>query len=218
MKIVPPPYACTTIEEDARHRRILRYATEAFLSNGYAGTSVENIAIDASVSKLTIYRTFTDKLGLATAVMLELSNSLERDCRTAIDMEASPEECLTSLALTYIRWMNRGVGRTHNFEFLRLLMEMCGSHPEVARAWIDSNRNVIAKPLTKYISKRIEAGDMWGEDPYLIAVQFMGSIYHPSQSIVAVNAFNDDIELTRRKVRLFLAGCAGDARKSPIKA
>jgi len=46
----------------ARKRRaILEAATEAFLRNGFRGTSMDEIAATAGVSKQTVYKQFTDK-------------------------------------------------------------------------------------------------------------------------------------------------------------
>jgi TetR/AcrR family transcriptional repressor of mexJK operon len=54
-----------------KRRAITDAATRVFLRNGYAGTSVDEIAALAGVSKQTVYKHFDDKEGLFTAVLLE---------------------------------------------------------------------------------------------------------------------------------------------------
>src|SRR5215204_90789 len=55
----------------ARKRRgILEAATTVFLRNGYLGTSMDEIAALAGVSKQTIYKHFTDKEQLFSAIIL----------------------------------------------------------------------------------------------------------------------------------------------------
>lgn len=196
-----------------RYRRILRHATQAFLTHGYAGTAVEDIAIDANVSKVTIYRLFVDKLGLATDVLHDLSSSLEMHCRHAIDMAAPAEECLVHFGVTYVKWMIKNIGTTHHYAVSRLLMEMSTSHPDFAHSWVESHTRVIVLPLSQYIQKRIELGELSGEeDSFFMAAQFLGNLIH-TPGIIVLNhnlaiAYNvDDIAaLVKRKVRLFLRG------------
>ena len=49
---------------DRKRRAILEAATARFLRNGYLGTSMDEIAADASVSKQTVYKHFDDKQSL----------------------------------------------------------------------------------------------------------------------------------------------------------
>src|SRR5580704_9434914 len=46
---------------DRKRRVILEAATARFLRSGYAGTSMDEIAADAAVSKQTVYKHFDDK-------------------------------------------------------------------------------------------------------------------------------------------------------------
>ena len=204
---VEPKVHSTSLEFDWRQHQIIRCAVEAFLSKGYAAANVEDIANKANVGKPTIYRLFNDKYGLATYALQYLANDLERACRSAIDMDADPEECLVKLGITYIRWMKESIGKTHNYAVIRLLTEMSGPFPEFTKIWREAGSRATAIPLSEYIKARIESGEMVGDDPFFIACQFMGSVYHTSQSVVSENEFNSDIDLTRKKVQLFLGGC-----------
>src|SRR5829696_4623111 len=53
-----------------KRRAILDAATTVFLRNGYLGTSMDEIAALAGVSKQTIYKHFTDKEQLFSAIIL----------------------------------------------------------------------------------------------------------------------------------------------------
>jgi AcrR family transcriptional regulator len=56
----------------ARKRRaIVEAATALFLRHGYLGTSMDQIALFAAVSKPTVYKFFPDKEQLLTAIVLE---------------------------------------------------------------------------------------------------------------------------------------------------
>jgi AcrR family transcriptional regulator len=196
---------------DYRYHRIIQCATEAFLANGYAGTSVEDIAIMASVSKPTIYKMIGDKYDLAKAVLLELASSFENDCRRAIDLDATLETCLLKFAMAYISWMNWQVGKTNNYGCVRLLVEMSSQHPEIPEMWVDLSRKGVSGVLSEYIKKRIELGDFMEEDPLFIAAQFIRTIYYASESIMAKDLYVTDISQTRRKIRMFLRGATSRA-------
>lgn len=199
---------------DRRYRRIVRCATEAFLSNGYAGTSVEDVAIEASVSKPTIYKMVGDKYELAKLVLENLANSLGNECRNAIDPDLSLEECLFKFAMTYINWMNGRVGKTNNYGCLRLILEMSSQHPEVASTWVELSRQSVSGSLCEYISGRMVLGEFVDEEPLFIASQFIRTVYYSAESIMAKDLYITDVEQTRRKIRMFLNGATSEAYRS----
>ena len=58
-----------TRRRPASARAILDAATAVFLRNGYLGTSMDEIAALARVSKQTVYKHFADKESLFTAIV-----------------------------------------------------------------------------------------------------------------------------------------------------
>lgn len=54
---------------DAKRAAMLRSALGAFTSHGYVGTSTDELAAAASVSKQTLYKAFGDKQGVFTALI-----------------------------------------------------------------------------------------------------------------------------------------------------
>ena len=61
-----PPRPAEDLPRSVRKRRtILEAATTLFLRNGYLGTSMDEIAALARVSKQTVYKHFADKKGLS---------------------------------------------------------------------------------------------------------------------------------------------------------
>ena len=59
-------------DRSARKRRVVvEAATTLFLRHGYLGTSMDQIAAFAAVSKPTVYKFFPDKEQLFTAIVLE---------------------------------------------------------------------------------------------------------------------------------------------------
>jgi len=56
-------------EREARHNALLDAAVRLFAARGYASTTIDAVAVEAGVSKRTIYAHFTDKAGLFAAAI-----------------------------------------------------------------------------------------------------------------------------------------------------
>ena len=61
---------------DRRHREIREAAIGIFLANGYEGTTMEEIAVRAGVSKQTVYKHFTDKQHLFADIVLSTTDDM----------------------------------------------------------------------------------------------------------------------------------------------
>lgn len=203
-----------SFSSDRRYHRIVRCATEAFLLNGYAGTSVEDIAIHASVSKPTIYKMVGDKYELAKLVLELLADSLEIECRRALDLEATLEDSLLKFAMAYIDWMNGRVGKANNYGCLRLLVEMSTQHPDIPEMWVDLSKKGVSGALAEYIKERMRFGEFIDEDSLFIASQFIRTVYYTGEAIMAKKLYVTDVEQTRRKIRLFLRGATSEAYRA----
>src|SRR6202158_3615944 len=73
----PPPAPADVAEEHRyprQHKAILEAARTVFLRNGYLGTSMDEIAALAAVSKQTVYKHFADKQRLFSEVVTSTVN------------------------------------------------------------------------------------------------------------------------------------------------
>ncbi|RYG61441.1 MAG: TetR/AcrR family transcriptional regulator [Alphaproteobacteria bacterium] len=77
--------------------QIITAADKLFMQHGVAGTTMEHIARDADVSKLTLYRRYPDKNTLFTAVISEKCRRYVPDSLFETTPERSPEAMLTNL-------------------------------------------------------------------------------------------------------------------------
>jgi TetR/AcrR family transcriptional repressor of mexJK operon len=140
-----------------KRRAVVEAATDLFLQHGYAGTSMDQIAVAAGVSKPTVYKFFADKEQLLAAIVLGTldragapfltaltrlaqTSRLERDVASAY-YERAPEQTLRALAGCFGKLAARGLLRIENpdtaaahFAFLVLGRALdkslfCGDHP-----------------------------------------------------------------------------------------
>jgi TetR/AcrR family transcriptional regulator, mexJK operon transcriptional repressor len=121
----------------ARKRLTILSAGRAlFLTNGYQGTSVDQIAASAEVSKQTVYKHFGDKQELLLAIV---NNALESTVApfleriNALADTADLEADLTALAADYLR----AVLQEPVVQLRRLVVGEANRVPELAQLYYD---------------------------------------------------------------------------------
>jgi AcrR family transcriptional regulator len=67
--VIAPPGLGTRLRRTARREQILAAATRAFARNGFAATSLDDVATEARISKVLLYRHFVSKADLYLAVL-----------------------------------------------------------------------------------------------------------------------------------------------------
>lgn len=126
-----------TLGRSARKRAtVLSAGRDLFLSNGYQGTSVDQIAAAAEVSKQTVYKHFGDKHELLLAIV---DNALESSVTPFLDRIAGMadtndlETDLTALAGDYLR----AVLQEPVVQLRRLVVGEANRFPELARLYYE---------------------------------------------------------------------------------
>ncbi len=114
----------------ARAASILQAASRTFARGGYAATSMEDIAAEAGVSKLMLYRHFNSKHELYEAVLEEVRSRLDSvEHRPASLDGLTPAEGVREATATLLATM--GVAREVPDAY-RLLYEHAAHEPEFA--------------------------------------------------------------------------------------
>lgn len=88
-----------------RHERqasILRAAATAFARGGFAGTSMDDVACEAGVSRIIVYRHFASKEELYRAVLDRVSDRLREEFLAGV-LAADPQGFTTRALLTVAR-------------------------------------------------------------------------------------------------------------------
>jgi AcrR family transcriptional regulator len=114
----------------ARAASILQAASRTFARGGYAGTSMDDIAAEAGVSKLMLYRHFNSKHELYEAVLEEVRSRLEAiEHRPGSLADLTPEEGVREATAT-LRATIRAAREVP--DAYRLLYEHAAHEPEFA--------------------------------------------------------------------------------------
>ena len=154
-----------------KRHAILEAATTLFLRNGYRGTSMDEIAALARVSKQTVYKHFADKESLFSAIVA-----------TAVDAAGNPVlEELTALAdsddlAADLRAFARGqLGRVMQprlMQLRRLVIGEANRFPDLGRAFYErgAGRSIegLAAAFERLTARRLLRAD----DPELAAAHF----------------------------------------------
>src|SRR5437763_6140396 len=156
----------------ARKRRaIFDAATTVFLSNGYLGTSMDEIATLARVSKQTVYKHFTDKERLfseiVTATVDEIANpntdevlklqdtgDLERDLRR------------------FARRQLRAVMEPRLLQLRRLVIGESGRFPHLGRLFYERGPGRTIDALATMFERLASRGVLELDNPPLAAAHF----------------------------------------------
>jgi TetR/AcrR family transcriptional regulator, mexJK operon transcriptional repressor len=128
----------TTLSGRSAHKRqtILTAGQQLFLSNGYQGTSMDQVAATAAVSKQTVYKHFGEKRELLFAIVTDALDSAAGSVREHIlaladstDLDAD----LTTLAGDYLRV----VMQEPVVQLRRLVIGEANRLPELARLYYE---------------------------------------------------------------------------------
>lgn len=150
---------------------IIKAASEVFLSRGFAGASVDDIAAHAGVSKRTIYKHFESKERLFANIIIHTSKKLVLTLNTSLSKSRDPRETLTELARDYLDL----ILSREALEIYRLVIAESTRFPELTSAFHQSGAARVSEALASYFNEWQKSGAIQVADPQIAAEQFMGS-------------------------------------------
>ena len=156
----------------ARKRRvIMEAATTAFLRNGYLGTSMDEIAALAAVSKQTVYKHFADKERLfseiVTATVNEVSDPVHDEVRRLED-SGDIDADLRDLARRQLAM----VMQPRLMQLRRLVIAEASRFPQLGRTFYEQGPGRTIAALTTTFEHLAARGVLQLDDPALAAAQF----------------------------------------------
>jgi TetR/AcrR family transcriptional regulator, mexJK operon transcriptional repressor len=154
-----------------KRRAIIEAATEVFLRKGYLGTSMDEIAARAAVSKQTVYKHFADKERLFTEIVAgtvdEASDpvyaevaSLKDSGDVAADLRDLGRRQLTAVLEPRLLALRR------------LVIAEAGRFPELGRAFYERGPGRTLAALATAFEQLAARGALKLDDPQLAAAHF----------------------------------------------
>jgi TetR/AcrR family transcriptional regulator, mexJK operon transcriptional repressor len=171
----PQPNPPTPVHDEGRssrkRRAILQAATKAFLQQGYRGTSMDDIAALAGVSKQTVYKHFADKKRLFSEIVLgtvtEASDPVHNEVLKLTD-SGDVEADLRDLARRQVAT----VMQPHLLQLRRLVIAEVGRFPELGRTFYEQGPERTIAALAEAFERLAERGELQVDDPLLAAAHF----------------------------------------------
>lgn len=154
--------------DEAKRAAIVAAASRAFFEHGFAATSIEQVAADAGVSKVTIYNRFGDKRSLFTA-------AVEHECermRGSFSVPAMPQGSLRDRLLAIGEAMSAFLSRPEMVRFERRIAAETEHDSSVGAAFLAVGPHRMKRAFSAFIEAMHEAGELSVSDPELAAEQF----------------------------------------------
>ncbi len=188
-----------------RLQRIVAAAARQFHEHGLSGTSMDAIAAEAGVSKMTVYSHFPSKGELFIAAVASRTAELMGSELPPMD-PLKPKQALTALGRAFLRLIRDDQVVQHH----RILFGLRDAHPEVRQAFHDEGPDRMRLALAAYLAEAARQGALKVKQPALAADQFMGLFLGSGQLRHLLNlgkpSEQDDEALLKANVAFFLKG------------
>jgi AcrR family transcriptional regulator len=204
--VAPLNAAPEAAHDTAKRRQILEGARRTFLSMGFDGASMGQIARAAGVSKGTLYVYFDSKEALFQAIAADEIRTQGAEVFSLDANDHDLEKVLTQLGNAFVRF----VCMPERMPALRTIIAISERMPEVGRRFYEAGPTNGIAHLTRYLIAQQDAGLLRIDDPKLAATQFLeaclGPIFKPLLFCYASALDEADIERSvRAAVHMFLA-------------
>lgn len=185
-------------ERDEKREDILKVAYAAFLSEGYAATSMSSIAARVGGSKATLYNYFSSKEELFAAVIDEKCRDFQ-GLFLEMDVEATDfRTLLTQLGERLLHMMLRD----DSIATFRLITAESARFPELGRAFYCSGRQRGKQMLAELFARAQKAGKLRLGNPQDMAVLFVEAC---KGELVLLKAWNVNPKPTEKEIKANIA-------------
>ena len=156
-------------DDTAKRRQIIDGARRVFLSTGFDGASMNEVARASGVSKGTLYVYFASKEELFAALLRqEKRDQAEQLCR----FDEDGPDVRETLRAFGVRLMDLLV-RPDSLAHLRTVMAVAPKFPEIGRAYYEAGPETGRRRLARYLDRQVEAGRLAIPETMPAAQQFL---------------------------------------------
>jgi TetR/AcrR family transcriptional regulator, mexJK operon transcriptional repressor len=189
---------------------VLEAAAKVFLSGGYLGASMDEIADLAGVSKQTVYTYFSNKEALFAAMASALSNEASDRVQNSV-AEFGEDDDLEGYLVGYAVRQLEVVLTPRILQLRRLVIGEVGRFPELGAALYAGGPGRAIASLAATFERLADRGALSVHDPLLAATQFNWLIMSAPLNRAmllgdgAIPSSKELREHAREGVRMFLA-------------
>ncbi|EZP27282.1 TetR/AcrR family transcriptional regulator [Pseudomonas sp. RIT288] len=141
-------------KDPAKRRAILDAAKTLFLSHGYANTSMDAVAAEAGVSKLTVYSHFNDKETLfSSAVMAKCEEQLP-----PLFFELPGGTPVENVLLNIARGFHQLINSDESVNLHRLMMALGTQDPKLSQIFFEAGPERMVQGMERLLKRIDETG------------------------------------------------------------
>jgi AcrR family transcriptional regulator len=144
-----------SLTSNHKQEKILQGAMQVFFRDGYAGTSMDRVAIEAGVSKQTIYSHFYDKESLFKALIEQITITRFQALFESEQLSGEPNQLLRQLAETYLLKVAED---QEYLSLLRVVIAESSRFPEMAKLYCQTVIQRGRQLLSRYFDSHPELG------------------------------------------------------------
>lgn len=171
-KLLPPSSGPGRPKDPAKRMAILEAAKRLFMRNGYEGSSMDAIAAEAGVSKLTVYSHFTDKETL-------FASAVESKCEEQLPtpyFELRSDTAIDTVLLAIGHGFNSLVNSEESVAMMRLVMTQSVQNPQMAKLFYDAGPQRTLLAMEHLLEQANAIGQLRVEHPQRAAEHFFSLI------------------------------------------
>ena len=168
---------------EKRRREIAIVAEQVFFENGFADTTMQQIAARAGASKETLYRHFGSKEELFAEIVEARARGFLENLDEKFDKPGSVADVLRDLGVKMLEAMVESAA----ISLCRTVVAESPRNPELGRVFFEAGPDRVHRRLTEFLVAARERGDVTCTDPVLAARIFLGAIvssYHLTRLVL----------------------------------
>lgn len=156
-----------------KRQAIMEAATNAFISKGYSGTSMDDIAKLAAVSKQTVYKHFSDKEKLFAEIVLATTDRVDGMVDLVAHIPAAADTLEADLAHLARQFLT-ALTQPQVLQLRRLVIANADVFPELGANWYGQGFERVLATLAATFERLADHRLLRCDDPLLAANHFSG--------------------------------------------
>ncbi|MFJ4141590.1 TetR/AcrR family transcriptional regulator [Pseudomonas sp. NPDC089734] len=155
-----------------KRKAILEAAKNLFVRHGYINTSMDSIASEAGVSKLTVYSHFTDKETLFSAAVVARCEEQMPALFLHLNSDLPVETVLLNIARAFQALINS----PESLELHRLMVTLGTQDPKLSMIFFEAGPQRILNEMERLLSQFDKAGSLRIDSPRTAAEHFLNMV------------------------------------------
>jgi AcrR family transcriptional regulator len=196
--LTDPDIATVARSHSAKRLSIIDAAANVFCREGFSGANIDLVAMEAGVSRQTVYNHHRDKENLFAAVVRQVTERINAEMfDTLATFPDKPTDLQADLAGFAMR-LARNCLCSREGKFLRKLIQSEGErYPELFSAWREDGPGKTNAALAARFARLALAGHLDIDDPDVTARQFVALVHADLQIIMVLGGNPTEDELRR---------------------